>query len=121
MFVPPWNRIDDQIKPILQHHGITTLSTFGPRKCAKAHGLQIVNTHIDPIDWRRTRDLVEPEILNHRIVTLLDDRVEGRADPSEPLGLLTHHLVHTEQIWRYSIDIMTLFLDAGATPWEGLA
>jgi hypothetical protein len=30
----------------------------------------------------------------------IEARLEGRADPDEPLGLLTHHLVHDEAVWH---------------------
>jgi hypothetical protein len=103
MFVPPWNRVDPALFPDLARAGFTTVSTATPR--AAAHpvpGLTQINTHIDPIDWRGTRGLVDPQILVARIVALLRDRRNGVTDNAEPLGYLTHHLVHTQDIWDFS-------------------
>jgi len=35
---------------------------------------------------------------------------------AEPLGLLTHHLVHTEEVWEFSRDVLYILLDGGANP-----
>ena len=103
MFVPPWNRLDDGLLPALQSLGYAAVSTYLPRQaCEPVPGLEQVNTHIDPIFWRGTRGLVPPETLVGQTVTLLRDRREGRADNAEPLGYLTHHLVHDADIWEFS-------------------
>jgi len=28
-------------------------------------------------------------------------QLDGGADPDEPIGLLTHHLIHDESVWRF--------------------
>ncbi|THF85384.1 MAG: polysaccharide deacetylase, partial [Sulfitobacter sp. SK025] len=35
---------------------------------------------------------------------------------TEPLGFLTHHLVHNEDIWNFTRACLKTFLDAGALP-----
>ena len=47
----------------------------------------------------------------------LEARRTGTQDPTEPYGLLTHHLVHTDAIWNFSRAFVTEMLDGGATPW----
>ena len=115
LFVPPWNRIDAGLLPDLAAAGYRGLSTFTPRKARlAATGLVQINTHIDPIDWRGTRDLVAPEVLIVRIATLIDNRTDGVTDATEPLGYLTHHLVHSPPLWEFSRQLMTELLEGGA-------
>ncbi len=117
LFVPPWNRIDPAFLPMLAAAGYKAVSTYGPRKAPfGATGMHQINTHIDPIFWRGDRGLVAPDILVIDIVTILRDRREGRTDATEPLGLLTHHLVHTEAVWDFSGNILRVLLDGGAVP-----
>ena len=115
VFVPPWNRIDPGLFPHLVQLGFRGLSTFGnrPQKYAAKDLLQ-VNTHIDPIFWKDTRDLVPPDQLIAQTTACLEARLEGRADVFEPLGLLTHHLVHTEAVWRFSQQWLCEMLDGGS-------
>lgn len=117
LFVPPWNRIAPDLLPVLAAAGYRGVSTYAARSAEyAASGLLQINTHIDPIYWRGHRGLVAPETLIEGIVATLRDRREGRTDASEPLGLLTHHLVHTDDIWTFSSDVLRVLLDGGATP-----
>ena len=55
---------------------------------------------MDPIDWARHEKLADPV----QIVASLGYRSSigefpGDADRDEPIGLLTHHLVHDDVIW----------------------
>jgi len=102
MFVPPWNRISDEVATGLPNLGFRYLSTFTPRVAGHAApGVQQINTHIDPIDWKGTRGLLDESVLIARTVTLLQQRRHGQTDATEPLGLLTHHLVHDPAIWSF--------------------
>lgn len=117
MFVPPWNRIARDLMPDLAQSGYDSLSTFGARSAPfAAPELAVINTHIDPIFWRGHRGLVAPEELVAGTVKTLQAQRSGRADSTEPLGLLTHHLVHTEDVWQFSGDVISALLDGGATP-----
>jgi hypothetical protein len=117
LFVPPWNRVSPDLLPVLAAAGYRGVSTYGARPATfAAAGLMQINTHIDPIYWRGHRGLVAPEVLVEGIVTTLRDRREGRADASEPLGLLTHHLVHNDDIWSFSGEALRVLLNGGATP-----
>lgn len=117
VFVPPWNRIDPCYLTPLVTAGFTGLSTFTPRQSRfAAPGLLQVNTHIDPIDWRGTRDLKDPALLISETVDLMTARAEGHADLSEPLGYLTHHLVHTQDVWDFTRQFLSELLSGGARP-----
>ena len=119
MFVPPWNRVNADIVNGLSAQGYTHLSTYGARKRQyPTVGLEQINTHIDPIYWKGHKGLVEADHLIAEAARALTDRAEGRADPVEPFGLLTHHLVHDDAIWAFSRAFLTEMRDGGATPWH---
>lgn len=122
MFVPPWNRIAPQVTDRLPGLGFTMLSTFTPRKSAQvAPGLVQINTHLDPIDWKTTRSLVDPNRLIDQIVTQLQDRRIGHTDASEPYGLLTHHLAHDAAIWDFTDALLSRLMAGPVTPWTAPA
>lgn len=112
LFVPPWNRIAPELVPELAAQGYRGLSTFGPRTCARKHGLHILNTHIDPIFWRGDRGLVNPDQLIKRAAAHIDSGTD------EPLGLLTHHLVHTPAVWDFTQTFLTELRTHGARPLD---
>jgi hypothetical protein len=117
IFVPPWNRLDTALLPELAPLGYTAVSTYLPRKSKwAAPGLAQINTHIDPIFWRGGRGLVPPDDLIAHIVQLLQNRRQGITDAAEPMGFLTHHLVHTQDIWDFTQSCLATLLDGGATP-----
>ncbi|SHJ49048.1 hypothetical protein SAMN05444000_10993 [Shimia gijangensis] len=112
MFVPPWNRIDPALMVTLVEQGYDAVSTFLPRREATpVPGLTQINTHIDPIFWRGTRGLVDPELLVAKVVAFLKDRRRGITDNTEPFGYLTHHLVHDADIWEFSRQFLNEMCD----------
>ncbi|MCX7560427.1 polysaccharide deacetylase family protein [Sulfitobacter sp. F26204] len=116
-FVPPWNRILPDLLPALPDMGYTCVSKFTPRQQRlAAPGLVSINTHVDPINWRAGGGLLAPDSLADVILSLLRDRRLGRSDSTEPLGLLTHHLVHDAAIWTFTETFLKTMLDAGAMP-----
>lgn len=115
MFVPPWNRIDPSVIAHLPDQGYVALSTYTPRaKRFAAPGLVQINTHMDPVHWRGGGGLVSPETQITALVQLLIDRREGLTDAAEPLGFLTHHLVHDVAIWEFTRACLSTLLDGGA-------
>ena len=76
-----------------------------------------MNTHLDPIDWRGTRGVIAPQVLISQTVDLLRARREGQADNSEPFGVLTHHLVHDQDIWAFTEALLRKLLDGPVMPW----
>jgi hypothetical protein len=117
IFVPPWNRLDGALMPELAKLGYVAVSTYLPRKSKwAAPGLMQINTHVDPIFWRGGRGVVPPDDLIAHIVKLLQDRRNGITDATEPMGFLTHHLVHDQDIWNFTQSCLATLLDGGATP-----
>lgn len=118
VFVPPWNRISDEVVAGLSALGFHILSTSEPRNTRDAApGLEQVNTHLDVIDWRGTRSAVARQTLVARLTAHLADRREGRGDNDEPYGILTHHLVHDEAIWQVTHEILKRLMAGPVRPW----
>ncbi|MFD2740445.1 polysaccharide deacetylase family protein [Sulfitobacter aestuarii] len=115
VFVPPWNRISPDLIPHLAPQGYRALSTYTPRRApCPAPGLLQINTHIDPIRWRGGGGLLDPERQIGDLAALLVERREGRQDNDEPLGLLSHHLVHDAAIWEFCRACLSELLTGGA-------
>jgi len=53
------------------------------------------------IDWQGTRGFLGLEPTLQLLVQHLAAKRSGRADPAEPTGLLTHHLVHDTETWDF--------------------
>lgn len=118
MFVPPWNRITPDLLGDLPALGYRAVSTFTPRKTPEAApGLAQINTHLDPIDWKGSRSLADPDALIAQVVRQMQDRRESRADTSEPYGILTHHLVHDDAIWQFTQQLIARLMTLCATGW----
>ena len=109
VFVPPWNRISPTLPPALADLGYRGLSTFGPRRAMRE--LPVVNTHLDPVDWRGTRSAVEPEALAAALERALADPDAG------PIGILTHHLVFDEPLWQLTARLVNCLREHPAVHW----
>jgi predicted glycosyltransferase len=101
VLVPPWNRIDPALVPLLGATGIRGLSVFKPRAAPEAApGVALVNTHCDPVDWRSGGGLADEVNLIAGLASHIEAMIAGTA-ADEPVGLLTHHLVHDEWTWSF--------------------
>jgi peptidoglycan/xylan/chitin deacetylase (PgdA/CDA1 family) len=119
---PPWNRFDPRYLSLLPDLGYRGLTTYLPRKTAlAAPGVAQVNTHVDVIDWHDTRGFLGLGATLDLLIRHLAAKRGGQADISEPTGLLTHHLVHDTETWKF----LEVFLDwcAGrpGIRWRGAA
>lgn len=117
-FVPPWNRISDAAMRLLPDLGFMGISTFGPREAPyPTDGLIQANTHVDPIDWRGHRGYVGDDAAVGQLVRHLSARRLGQVDGSEPTGILTHHLVHDEDCWRFLDRLAGVIADHPSATW----
>ncbi|SLN20029.1 polysaccharide deacetylase family protein [Oceanibacterium hippocampi] len=100
VLVPPWNRIAAPLAARLGEAGYTGLSTWKARPAAvPLSGLVQVNCHADPVNWRGGRGYLGDQAFALQIADHLAARREGRADPGEPTGILSHHLAMDEATW----------------------
>ncbi|MCJ2123042.1 glycosyltransferase [Methylobacterium sp. J-077] len=100
VFVPPWNRLAPDLAAALPELGYRGLSAVpGPA----IPGLVRADATLDPIDWRGTRSLRDPEAL------LRDLAAQIAGDPLRPVGLLTHHRAHDAAIWAFLAALLAVF------------
>jgi len=119
VLVPPWNRIDLILVGRLAELGIRGLSTYGPRAAAATAGVVVVNTHVDIIDWHGARRFLGLDRCLQLAIGHLAARRQGRVDPNEPTGLLTHHLVHDAEAWSFLAAFSQRTASHAAVRWMG--
>jgi hypothetical protein len=116
----PWNRIDPPVLDRLAAAGFRGASAFGPRREMRRDGLAVANAHVDPINWRERRFAGDAKALS-AILGELRDRRAGAADPDEPLGLLTHHLDHDDDLWSFLERLFAVTAEHPAARWLTIA
>lgn len=118
VLVPPWNRIDTGLVGRLPATGFRGLSAYAPRPAAFAGpGLKQANCHVDPIDWRGTRDFAGPATTLEALVRHLTARRRGEVDAAEPTGLLTHHRRHEPEAWAFLAALAARTATHRAVQW----
>ncbi len=117
VLVPPWNRIDERVLGELAGIGFAGLSTMRVRRRASpAPGLLQVNTHLDPVNWRRGGFIgLYPAVAI--LVQHLLARRTGYRDIAEPTGILSHHKVQNEAVWRFLDELIGFLRDHPAVSW----
>ncbi len=134
VLVPPWNRISSTVVPMLPEIGFRGLSRFAPRRRREpVAGFLEINAHIDVVDWKEplghgrqgaltdARPFVGVAAVLGQIVAHLEARRAGRVDPDEPTGLLTHHLVHSEDAWRFIEAVLERISRHPGARWRSAA
>ncbi|WP_425901938.1 polysaccharide deacetylase family protein [Agrobacterium radiobacter] len=111
MLVPPWNRIDAGIVKELAGLGYRALSVFGPEKGTLPPCL---NTHVDVIDWHGSRGGRDDGILFSETAA----RILRAAENGGVTGVLTHHLVHDDNVWRFLRRLFEVTAEHPAARWR---
>jgi hypothetical protein len=118
VFAPPWHGFDAVFLPLLVQSGIVAISRKGPRAGPwAAEGLFQANAHVAPIRWTDPPSFAEEGVYLAQLVDHLQGRRLGRWDVDEPTGLLTHHLVQTEESYAFMDRLIELVADHPAATW----
>ncbi len=104
VLVPPWNRISEDLHRQLGTLGFKGFSTLGPRPNKTVHGLLEMNVHIDLIDWKQGKFAGEDNVLEQLISRLEAGRCSSLEEP-EPIGIMSHHLVHDDKCWEFLLRL----------------
>jgi hypothetical protein len=118
---PPWNRIDNNHVSRLPELGYRGLTTYLARKSARSGGIAQVNTHVDVIDWHGTRGFVGLPAALNLLAGHLRAKRTGEADPGEPTGVLTHHLVHDTETWDFLGEVLDWCAKRPNIEWRSAA
>ena len=112
LFVPPWNRVSNEVASGLDELGFVGISGFG-WKIADQDILHI-NTHIDIIDWKNGKTEKPLDKVMGELITNL--RIARRHEFS-PIGILTHHLVHNQKCWEMIENLFLLLQNQREVRW----
>jgi len=117
--VPPWNRIDPDLFPLLAARGYYGVSAFGPRQGALSPSdLVRVNAHCDPIRWKdAARFAGAPKALSDLCGHLAARRTSS-VDPDEPTGFLTHHIDLDDAGWDFCARLVDTIERHPAALWR---
>lgn len=107
VMVPPWNRMREDLAPALAAAGYEGLSRFGGPPLAEP--LARLDTHLDPVAWRSGRGLVAPAQMARQ--------AEHAAAAGGPLGLLTHHMAHSDDVGAFVAAFAALVRDHPGARW----
>lgn len=118
VLVPPWNRMDSKLLPCLSDIGFSGISTMKVRRNAHpAPGILQVNTHLDPVNWRHTGGFIGVYPAIAILIQHLIAKRTGYRDRDEPTGILTHHLVQNDAVWRFLEDLLKFLSNHSAVSW----
>ena len=118
VLAPPWNRFDNSFLPLLAEIGIHGISRIKARFSAHPEpGVFEANVHVDLVSWRTDRGFVGEAAALGGLVAHLRARRSGDADPDEPTGLLTHHLVQDEAARAFLARLISLTRNHPAARW----
>jgi hypothetical protein len=138
IFVPPFNRVTPAVVKALPNIGFFGVSLmpnylerkilqFGPQlawsnliKIPEFSGSPRMDVHLDMINWK-TKTAPETKTIVDHLMRHLRGRRLGLMATDTPIGLLTHHLVHNDAIWRACDEAMEVlrshkaveFIDVG--------
>ena len=114
VLVPPWNRLDDALLPFLSGCGLSAISRAKPRRRAMPiTGITEANIHVDLVAWTDGRGFIGERAALGGLIAHLRARRRGSACSAEPTGILTHHLVQSEET---DLFLYRLFEVTGAHP-----
>lgn len=118
VLVPPWNRIEARSYPALRKIGLVGISSMWAREERQpAEGLLQVNTHLDPVNWRKDRGFIGEQAAVGYLHQHLFGRRTGFLDADEPTGILTHHLDQTDDVWKFCDDLFERLNEHPAAAW----
>jgi hypothetical protein len=113
VLAPPWNRISGEVRGVASEVGLTGLSVAGP-----ADAPHQVNIHVDIFEWRPVRRPLSRAEVYARVSAEIERRISGS---DEPIGIMTHHLVHEEASWTLLDELFGVLAKHPAARWPGTA
>jgi hypothetical protein len=120
-FVPPWNRIGDDLPGRLGETGIRVLSGFASRRRRPvAAAVPRLDTHVDLIDWRGGRGPLPAAAVAAALDACLRaaETPDGRESPVDgPIGILSHHLVTDAAGWAGWRPLLAALAGHPAVRW----
>lgn len=119
--VPPWNKIAPELLPYLPVMGYRGVSASYKRHRPVPPGdLRVADAHCDVLSWKKPEKIARfagTEKCVAHLVEHLADKRHGRADDTEPTGVLTHHLEMDTDAWEFMETLFSLTSAHPAVQW----
>ncbi len=125
VFVPPYDNIAPSTAEALPSAGFAALSCAPSRvvqRLTRLHGrfawlpalpvspplpVRSLDVHVDPVDWYRDLPTAsERAEIEQKVVRELRLRRKRYVDPTTPIGILLHHLMHDDAIWAVTDELI---------------
>lgn len=107
LFVPPWNNLSRQLLAALPGSALSAVSAFD-QAMDETDAVARIDAHLDILRWKGgARFRGRWKFLMRMRRLLARRRTTGAWD--EPIGLLTHHLDHDHQTWRFLETFLMVF------------
>jgi hypothetical protein len=117
VFAPPWHGFDDGYLPLLSQAGLQAVSRKGARHSSMMFDLVVSNVHCVPIRWGTPPSFGSDDEYLSVLLDHLRGRRDGTLDPSEPTGVLTHHLVQNTQSYAFMAQLVSMVAAHPAGRW----
>ena len=118
VFAPPWHGFDSRFLPLLRSNGIAGISRKGPRPALfAAESIVQANAHMAPIKWGSSPSFGDEARYLDQAIDHLRGRRLGCFDPTEPTGLLTHHLLQDDKSYAFISRFTAIVSEHPACVW----
>jgi len=112
IYVPPWHALTPNVTAAATMVGRGLVSAWG----APAERDR-VDVHVDLMRWRGSpRFAGNRRVLGALRRALRERRLEGRWH--DPIGLLTHHMVHDDAAWRFLASLLSFEPLKNSARWQ---
>jgi len=121
VIVPPWNKIDPELYPSLVAMGFRGVSTSYKRnRPVPPQGLFVADAHCDLLSWKdkeRGAKFAGADKCVDHLVSHLSAKRKGRAHPTEPTCVLSHHLEMDDEAWTFLKALLITISAHTASKW----
>jgi hypothetical protein len=101
------------------HSALIPFNPFGLLPTSPRRKTEL-NVHVDPINWRR-KSSHDPDVIAAQVLGALRMRRKRYTRPSMPIGIMTHHLVHDDAIWRNVRELLERLTQSPAITFPDLS
>jgi len=102
ILVPPHNQLSRHLHQVVEGIGYSFISAHGD---FAALPMPSRNAHLDVIEWQTNKAQFSSVIVRTAIAALRLRRY-GIVQAGLPIGILTHHLAHDEEVWRLLDELL---------------
>lgn len=114
VFVPPWNHLSADSMDIVGYAGLSRHASM--EKISLPAGIIETNTNVDLMRWTATPVPQAPEWVAGHVSSSLRLQRKG-AREARAVGLLSHHLLMTDEAWHFMNELIQLACSYPCVHW----